>query len=131
MTEQEAFEAFADENAHNLPDELDINLAKAAWRAALAWARSQQEPIYFVRRRPADVGWEAASKRRYEAAINAGWETKTLYTHPAPIPEGWQLVPKEPTREMMRAFWLAGPYPQEPWAKGYKAMLAAAPKPEK
>lgn len=48
MTAQEAFEAFADENAHNLPDELDFNLAQAAWQAALAWLRSQQKPVGYT-----------------------------------------------------------------------------------
>jgi hypothetical protein len=39
------------------------------------------------------------------------------------IPEGWQLVPKEPTDEMV----LAGFTAIHP-SSGYKAMLAAAPK---
>ena len=38
------------------------------------------------------------------------------------VPEGWQLVPVEPTPEMLVA--IGGAKPR------YKAMLAAAPKPE-
>jgi hypothetical protein len=45
------------------------------------------------------------------------------------VPDGYALVPKVPTKEMMRAFWLAGPYPAKPWAAGYASMLAAAPQP--
>lgn len=43
-------------------------------------------------------------------------------------PEGWVCVPEEPTKEMMRAFWLKGPYPANPFTLGYKAMLASRPK---
>lgn len=57
---------------------------------------------------------------------------KPLYTHPAPAtPEGWQLVPKEPTAQMVEAgysFVSDGGigYPEDI----YPAMLQAAPKPE-
>lgn len=109
------------------------------WHAALEWARSQQEPVAWLHSNPDRVD---VIHTQVKALLNGAGSfhrpldktehyTIPLYTHPAPIPEGWQLVPKEPTREMMRAFWLAGPYPQEPWIEGYKAMLAAAPKPEK
>ena len=46
-----------------------------------------------------------------------------LYTHPVPIPAGWQLVPVDPTKEMLQ---------EGRWyvltSETYKAMLAAAPK---
>lgn len=46
-----------------------------------------------------------------------------VYTDPQ-VPEGWQLVPKEPTQEMMAAAWeQAAVYSKSGWA----AMLAAAP----
>ncbi len=51
-----------------------------------------------------------------------------LYLHPTPIPEGWQLVPKEPTVNMLTA--LLTTYVDEGIPYGYEAMLAAAPKPE-
>ena len=44
---------------------------------------------------------------------------------PTPVvPEGWQLVPVDPTPEML----IAINWPNDPI--GYAAMLAAAPKPE-
>jgi hypothetical protein len=54
-----------------------------------------------------------------------------LYARPIPasVPEGWQMVPIEPTQEMLKAM-------EEQWMRGasidmarreYKAMLAAAP----
>ena len=47
-----------------------------------------------------------------------------LYLHPTPVPKGWQLVPKEPTINMLNALYYSD------HGKGYAAMLAAAPKPE-
>lgn len=50
----------------------------------------------------------------------------------ARVPEGWQLVPVEPTPEMFGAGFVA--YEKAEIRKGHarwKAMLAAAPKPEK
>ena len=45
----------------------------------------------------------------------------------APVPEGWQLVPVEPTEEMLDA----GYFTNHGANRGiYRAMLAAAPKPE-
>jgi len=41
--------------------------------------------------------------------------------------QGWVVVPVECTRGMMRAFWLAGPYPEKPFREGYIAMVAARP----
>lgn len=47
------------------------------------------------------------------------------------IPEGWQLVPVEPTKEMIDAGWLHFMGTKNPSSKGtYKAMLAAAPQQE-
>lgn len=55
---------------------------------------------------------------------------------PAAIPEGWQLVPIEPTPEMMRAAWSTAnelwntPEADDPLpGHQYRAMLAAAPAP--
>lgn len=51
-----------------------------------------------------------------------------LYTTPQPaIPDGWQLVPVEPTPEMVSAA-TDSRVTDDPWPVGvYKAMLAAAP----
>lgn len=60
-------------------------------------------------------------------------EGQPLYLHPAPaIPEGWQLVPKEPTPEMIRSG--QSEYGEVVFAEHqvnsvYRDMLAAAPKP--
>jgi len=54
-----------------------------------------------------------------------------LYLHPTPVPEGWQLVPKEPTEEMLFAYTKCKTTAGERWAAHqWHAMLAAAPKPE-
>lgn len=53
----------------------------------------------------------------------ASWQRRAGPSAPA----GWKLVPDEPTAAMMRAFWLAGPYPERPWRDGYKAILEGAP----
>ena len=44
------------------------------------------------------------------------------------VPEGWQLVPKEPTYEMIQALWTTIADNHDTTDGGYKAMLAAAPK---
>lgn len=69
--------------------------------------------------------------RNVEQAIAAGgYEITPIYTRPAPainlaqpVPEGWQLVPVEPTEEMLSA---ALKFPAQT-RKQYAAMLAAAP----
>lgn len=66
-----------------------------------------------------------------------GLRGEALYLHPAPtIPEGWQLVPNEPTMEMVAA---GNDYAASTVNSGsrptiagyYTAMLAAVPKQEK
>jgi hypothetical protein len=49
----------------------------------------------------------------------------------ARIPEGWQIVPKEPTAEMIASGVTAGVgAAPEPWCPhAYRAMLSAAPQP--
>ncbi|MGX9740994.1 hypothetical protein [Pseudocitrobacter corydidari] len=52
-------------------------------------------------------------------------------TNSPAIPDGWQLVPVEPTKEMIDAGWLHFMGTKNPSSKGtYKAMLAAAPQQE-
>lgn len=46
---------------------------------------------------------------------------------PVPVPEGWQLVPKEPTPEILSAGQDAGKGVAWSYATCYRAMLAAAP----
>lgn len=72
--------------------------------------------------------------RNVEQAIAAGgYEITPIYTRPAPainlaepVAEGWQLVPVEPTEEMISA---ALKFPAQT-RKQYAAMLAAAPEVE-
>lgn len=54
-----------------------------------------------------------------------------LYLHPAPqpIPEGWQLVPKEPTREMLAEIKFMDVITDQAMTDRYRAMLVAAPHP--
>lgn len=40
---------------------------------------------------------------------------------------GLTVVSTEGTKEMCKAFILAGPYPAKPWMDGWKAALAASP----
>lgn len=91
-----------------------------ALRAAIE-AAEKQEPV-------AIAGGEYPCNVIWYAPVMAG--TK-LYTRPQPaIPDGWQLVPVEPTGEMLQA---AFTYLEDIdfIATGvYKAMLAAAPKQE-
>jgi hypothetical protein len=69
----------------------------------------------------------------HKAGDNLNWEREDhsyaqatpLYTHPQLIPEGWQLVPVEPTEEMIKAAYDASIFSR---TNIYQAMLAAAAK---
>ena len=87
-----------------------------------ALAQPEQEPVAKVYRYGSNSNGEPwHGIHWFNAAIDAPDGT-LLYLHPAPIPEGWQLVPKEPTINMLNALY----YSER--SKGYAAMLAAAPK---
>lgn len=59
------------------------------------------------------------------------WTIEPLYLPRMLSPEGWQLVPKEPTEEMLFAYTKCKTTAGERWAAHqWHAMLAAAPKPE-
>lgn len=99
-----------------------------------------QEPVAWMRPEISENGYVYDSSFRDHRTVVSctgnkweGWIP--LYTHPAPaIPEGWQLVPKEPTDEMLKAAshtdWNEWDQqmPDEHYASLYKAILAAAPK---
>lgn len=75
------------------------------------------------------LGWvKDAMRESYDAC-----RTAMLQAGNSPvIPEGWQLVPVEPTKEMIDAGWLHFMGTKNPSSKGtYKAMLAAAPQQER
>lgn len=91
------------------------------WRAALAWLRSQNEPV-------GRFNWETGE---FEFLVPWDYEThnmKPLYLAPRPaIPAGWQLVPKEPTPEMVKAGNIGQGFSKD----ALKAAIAAAPEPRK
>lgn len=67
--------------------------------------------------------WLSVSKDQYEKLRES--HRCVFYTHPAQPPEGWQLVPVEPTPEMLVAGWGINIFGRR---RKYKTMLAAAPK---
>lgn len=74
------------------------------------------------------------SPERAEAwASGANWMREQVLNYPV-IPDGWKLVPIELTREMQSAWDSApncnGDNEDENMCKAYRAMIAAAPKPE-
>lgn len=111
--------------------ERDINKAIPALRAAITEAE-RQEPAF-------KTNGSILIALGDNTCFDAEWID--LYTTPQPaIPAGYALVPVEPTEEMMKAMQQANIYPPHN-ADGsvsvrtqnlhiYKAMLAAAPKPE-
>lgn len=96
-----------------------------AWNAALAWARTQQEPVAAVVSKYGDP--EAFGERELAVLTdlsNAPYGTK-LYAAPvAPtVPKGWKLVPEEPTEEQLDALTDT----RGSARTKYRALLAAAP----
>ncbi len=90
------------------------------------------EPVYqFVDNKPEDDGyaqWADCNPDFYSTISQS--ERRTLYTAPpAPVaPAGWQLVPVEPTEEMLIAYYDKSIAPIGRLSLiGYRAMLAAAP----
>lgn len=84
---------------------------------------------------PADCGWPTCGCDPYAGKVIAVLqESGVLQMGRAPlVPDGWQLVPVEPSEEMMVAWddaylgrrWRGGVV--EAWRAGYAAMLVAAP----
>ena len=62
----------------------------------------------------------------YDADKRSDYVYPQLLAHALTAPEGWKLVPEEPTEQMIRAQYLK----VSPTAV-YKAMISAAPKPNK
>ena len=114
--------------------ESEMNLAESAIAALKEAIKQQGEPVgVFGGKRYTPENTTEFWGNLYLDDVTAG---DLLYTsapsipegwiefRPAPIPEGWQLVPKEPTVEMIR---FAGKcVPKSPAAQ-YRAMLSAAP----
>jgi len=108
--------------------------------ARIALAAKQAKPIGEIRLS------EYRSDGTREASVvclhdQADWDNFTdgtlLYLNPQPahpeqvIPDGWKLVPVEPTYEMKKHYYDSSVAPISKLSvTGYRAMLAAAPKPE-
>jgi hypothetical protein len=140
---KQALEALTEHGAPYLRHGVDWDNAITVLRAAIA-EQEKAEPvavlqtdnsgrfldcIYRGAATPADQFlWQEDKRIPRSTSIR-------LFTHPAPVPAGWQLVPVEPTDEMIRAShdlasiatYSNGQHTHIPIA--YKAMLAAAPKP--
>lgn len=99
-------------------------LCKALDKLREALAQPEQEPAGVV---------VAAVKAISDAAMikwTSDYRPKVgdlIYTTPAEIPDGWQLVPIEPTEEMIND---ADKHEHRFSDVIYRVMLAAAPKPE-
>lgn len=114
MTEQEAFEAFCakwhaqkNEYGESLTDD-ERDCAEEAWNAALAWLRSQAEPV-------AVVGNHQSLVRIGEPGLVFIEPGTPLYATPQPvIPDGWQAIEtydgmkKKPAHAV---FWFEGTAP--------------------
>lgn len=135
MTEDEALKAFfvewsrqASEYGGYLTCE-QRDCAEEAWNAALAWLRSQGEPVAWM------LDGEIYEVKQHNL-FNGDGEIPgqiPLFLAPQPaIPDGWQLVPVEPTEEMCLAYTKCKTEAGEKWARHqWAAMLAAAPEPSK
>ena len=94
----------------------------------VAWRITTHDGIVWIGAHPSSLP-NHKSEPLYTSAptIPEGW----IEFRPAPIPEGCQIVPKEPTPEMMRATlgWYDGgkTYGEQAVISSYKAMLSAAP----
>lgn len=79
-----------------------------------------------------EVGDYFRSPEAAQAAAQADYDTRirsalSAQVQDVAIPEGWQLVPKEPTQEMLGAADDKRPLPETFLIDAYRAMLAAAP----
>ena len=91
---------------------------------------AEQEPVKYEAKfggQP-EKAWTGCPAEAVDSLLDEGLEVRALYAAPVAqlvVPEGWQLVPKEPTDEMVLAG--IGRRPSE--SAIYLAMLAAAPQP--
>ena len=126
---QALYELCTQRDAHYSGDyPTELRDAITALRTALE-AAEKSEPVAWV----APIAIEVSSGKCSASAwsgVKTNSHTIPLYTHPAPaIPDGWCLMPKEPTEEMIDAADESLFYGKA-LSELYKAMLAAAPKPE-
>jgi len=104
-------------------DMIDMQETIDELRAEIAELKSDQVPVYQMYY---DGFWRDVDKEHYEHFKIKGSEVRELFTalQLPVVPESWQLVPKEPTHEMLDAGAESfGTYDV------YRDMLSAAPKP--
>lgn len=109
------------------------------WRVWL----EEADAVLEVLRQQKPVAWMCSSEallrmgyQKFSTTCGGDWNIPVYAGHQGPqaaVPDGWQLVPIEPTNNMLRAAcvaWTAGVNYMDAAAYRYRAMLAAAPKPE-
>lgn len=105
---------------------------------AAAMPIPKQEPIYMWRLE--HDGWMECTKEWFDADISSGYEKRIVYAHPLPaqaaaIPDGFQLVPIDPTYQMLSNKGCKSHLEWEPCIhhdrrkRTWAAMLSASPKP--
>ncbi len=72
---------------------------------------------------------EAVPDKRYMVELMK-IALSALMQKTAEAPAGWQLVPLEPTTEMLEEIWLDERFKEVAIKRRYQALLAAAPEPE-
>ncbi|QHJ76792.1 MAG: hypothetical protein [Bacteriophage sp.] len=105
---------------------------EALARIALA-VKNQSEPHKRMEVWDGGNTWIQCSKQAYDRAETSGQRVRVLYERPAlnspEIPDGWQLVPIEPTRQMMaQGHFAMGGTDRGKFRRIYQAMVAAAPR---
>lgn len=103
MNEQEAFEVwFKSVAKYTQPQDTDAWMQEA-WNAALAWLRSQGEPVATLH----DDGywtWKNRANAPHESNY-AGWRMDVFAAPQPAIPDGWQPIETAPKDELI----LVGP----------------------
>ncbi len=98
------------------PDQIDMmdsDELRTEFRASQAREAALREKL---------AEWKSAALEREALCVKAEAELRKLLEE-GKVPEGWQLVPNEPTEEMLQWGWYR--------KRIYQAMLAAAPQPPK
>jgi len=92
-----------------------------------------------MKRREAETCWTCGNQKHEGSCVDPKWATAAMCdkllaqssppSHPSTgVPDGWQLVPIEPTYEMLSQITLIEGFTHPAMTARYKAMLAAAPR---
>lgn len=123
MNLRQAVEIVLEALEHNT-GEFRVEGAKNILREALA--QPEQEPTAWRVEDDAGVLCHFFDKELLNYYNKQPYRITPLYPHPAPILEGWQLVPVEPTEEMINE---ADKHEHRFSDVIYRTMLHVAPKP--